>query len=139
MWAELRSIDRLEYTCQRPDGPDAEVFAEDVLSWGAFGRIVWLDDRPVVAIGAVQQWPGNFVGFAFATDEFPKVAVTATRFVRRVLLPTCRNMGMKRAEARTIVSHTESHRWLEVVGAVRESRLKSWGKHGEDFYVYRWD
>jgi hypothetical protein len=98
-----------------------------------FGRA-----RAVVVVGAQEFWPGRWSVCAFATDEFTHVVLAVTRFVKRVMIPALIRDGAQRAQCASHAKHTDAHRWLEMLGAEHEGTLRSFGKDGADFLVYRW-
>lgn len=97
-------------------------------------------ERPIAVIGAVEPWPGCWDVWLFATEEFPLIAFSMTKYVRKVFIPALLERGMKRAHCRSIVGHTKNHAWLRENGANLEHErvLKSWGKDGEDFVMFTW-
>lgn len=94
-------------------------------------------DRPIAAIGAVPMWPGVWSVWMFATPEFHKIGKSMTKYVRDIMIPNLRKHG-HRAECRSHRNHKKAHRWLEMLGAKRESTLESFGKDKQDFFVYAW-
>ena len=137
--ARLRDADRREiFATRRTDEPDA-LAVEIIRYWGPIGWVATHNDRPVALVGATETWPGVWSAWMMATDEFPMVARRVTRFVKRVMIPGLVDLGAHRCEARSIDGHTEAHRWLRVLGATEEARLRRYGRNGEDFLVFRFD
>ncbi len=96
------------------------------------------DGMPVAAVGATRLWPGVWQVGMFATALWPEVALGATRHVKRWLMPAVREAGAHRAHAFSLATHHEAHRWLEWLGASRETTLRGWGRGGEDFILFAW-
>lgn len=134
----MRPADRVEVHATRWDDDDDQL-AREVMSYPT--RLRWIachKDEPVAVIGAVNLWPGSFSVFMFATDNIRHIGLDLTRFAKYSMIPMLLDMGGWRGEARSMASHTEAHRWLEALGAKRESTLRCYGKNGEDFYNYVW-
>lgn len=118
---------------------DRDEFAGQVLKSSNLGYVLHADDgTPVVCGGAVPLWPGVWSVWMFATDRFDEIAIATHRFAKEVFFPTLENVGYVRLECRSIATHTTAHRWLEGLGARKESIVQSYGKGGEDFYLYCW-
>lgn len=96
-------------------------------------------ERPIAMGGVTEMWPGVWCGWALATNEFPRIAAPLTRWVRRKAMPAIKRAGAHRLEVRSIESHTQSHRWLEILGFEREAVLRGYGRSQENFVVYRWE
>lgn len=94
-------------------------------------------ERPIAIIGAMPCWPGVWSAWLFGTDEFDKISLSLTKWVKKVFIPTLQTKA-HRAECRAICSNTAAIRWLETCGGTREATLKGFGKNKEDFYVYAW-
>jgi len=133
----LRDQDWREIRATRPfHSPDR--IAHDVTRFSLIGRVAATDDgRPAAAIGAAPIFPGVLAVWMFATDDWPRVAVALTRWVRRQMMPDLLRLG-HRAECRSLASHVVAHRWLESFGFVREAVLKDFGAHLETFHLYAW-
>lgn len=133
----LRQADREELaaTCWRLDSALLARTADAC----RLGFVAAADDgTPVAAFGATEAWPGVWQVGMFATARWPEVALAATRHARRVLMPAVRDTGAHRAHAFSLATHTEAHRWLEWLGASRETTLRGWGRGGEDFILFAW-
>jgi len=118
---------------------DPTALALDVMHWGGLSWAACWNGAPVAALGAVEQWPGVWSCWMFATDDIPHIGLSLTRFAKYRMIPAIRDLGGHRGEARSMVDHTEAHRWLRSIGAREEARLSGYGKHGEDFLVFSWD
>jgi hypothetical protein len=116
-----------------------EGLAADVMRAGEYGFVISLDEEPVAAIGAAPNWPNVWNVWMFSTDKWPKVALSVTKFVRRVMIPNLYKAGATRVHCMSIAGHSVAHRWLESLGAIKGNREPGWGKNGEDFFMFRWD
>jgi hypothetical protein len=138
--ANLRPADRLEAHATRWNDSDEDL-ATEIMAWaGGVSWIAALPDtgEPVAVLGACNVWPGYWSCFMMTTDKFPQIGFPLTKFAKNRMIPLLMELGGWRGEARSMVSHTEAHRWLEALGAKRESTLKCYGKNGEDYFNYVW-
>lgn len=133
----IRDEDWAEARATRADEHKMRLAVDVVKRWGPTGAVLGFD-HPVCVVGATQRWPNVWTAWMFATDEFPSIAKSVTRYVKDVLLPTVRNVGMVRADAKSLASHVAAHRWMEITGARFDVKLERFGKNGEDFVQYRW-
>jgi hypothetical protein len=95
-------------------------------------------DMPVAVVAAIECWPGFYSVGMFATDAWPEVACSLTRWARRRMAASLLAAGAHRMECRTIEGHETAHRWLERLGAVREAVMPDMGRNRETFYLYAW-
>lgn len=139
----MREMDAKELFATRYDD-DPDALAVDVLTrWGPMWWVAGHSklQRPIAVIGATQRWPGMWQVGMFATDDFGQIGLGLTRWVLRRMIPTIREApgGVRRAEAYSIEGHDVAHRWLEMLGAVRDPvPLDGYGKCGETFHNYVW-
>lgn len=132
----MRDWDRREVFATRWDDNAAEL-VDMIMAGGEFGWVAG-EDQPIAAFGAVPTWQGNWQVWMFATDRWPEVALGVTRFIKKVMIPALEEAGCHRAECRSMEGHEVAHRWLESLGADKESELPNYGRNGETFYLYRW-
>jgi hypothetical protein len=111
-------------------------FAKIIANWGGPGWVAYKDLEPVVAFGAAPLWKGVCSVWAFGTDRFPEVGLSVTRFMRKTMAPMLIEMGVHRAECKSMEGHTEAHAWLESLGLSREAEHPGYGSNGETFYTY---
>lgn len=109
-----------------------------VMASGAFRWGVYLDGRPVAMIGATPKWPRVWTAWAFATDDWPRVVLSATRHVRSFMIPALYNAGAIRVEATAMEAHTDARKWLTRLGATPGNPLANYGKDGQTFITYSW-
>ncbi|POF29605.1 hypothetical protein [Roseibium marinum] len=100
---------------------------------------IWYDGQPAAAYGfsrASAFDPEHWQAWAFGTPRFRRCVPMMTRHItslRPQIVRECR-----RLQVITLVDHDIAHGWIEALGAKREGRLRSYGRGGEDFYVYAW-
>lgn len=133
----LRERDREEVFALRYDEDPARL-AMDTYNCGDFQWIAYLDGRPVASIGAFPVWPNVWTVWAYGTDDWPKVALTLTKHVRRFMIPGLVNAGARRAHCFAMASHDDARRWLTALGAEEEAKLDNYGKDGQAFVCYSW-
>lgn len=105
---------------------------------GDFAMCCALDDRPVCCLGWAELHPGVLEAWAYGTDEFPKVSTELTKFVKRQLRPSLLGqLGIHRMQAISRSDHVKAHRWLGVLGFVKESVLSAYGSDGADYIMFR--
>jgi hypothetical protein len=134
----LRKSDKMEVFATRwtENGDD---LADAILSYGDFGWIACSDDHvPVAAFGAVPMWNGVWSVWMFSTDRWPEVSISVTRFIKKIMTPALEESGYHRAECRSLAENTVSHKWLEMLGASKESEVRNYGRNGETFYIFSW-
>lgn len=136
----MREWDRRELFATRWD-EDPDHLAMDVMQrWGEHCWVAGEDRQAIAVIGAMQTWPGMWSVGMFATDDFPRIGLPLTRWVRQVMIPHIVQQGVRRGECKSMEGHTMAHRWLELLGAKREGEpLKNYGKNGETFHTYVWE
>lgn len=134
----MRAKDREEiFATQWTD--DQFTFANQVLRCGDFGFVLHaVDGEPVVCLGAVPMWAGVWSVWMFATDRFDEIALSTHRFAKKTFFPALDQGGWHRLECRSLGTHEVAHRWLEALGAYKESEATKYGKAGESFIVYCW-
>jgi hypothetical protein len=136
----LRADDAAEIFATRfTDSPD-ELAAEAFSRWGNFSYIAFADDgMPVASVGATPLWGGVWAGWMMATDRFGEVGKPLTKWMRKVMIPSVVEAGCHRAEARSSAAHATAHRWMEMLGAKRESVLRRYGREQQDFILFVWE
>lgn len=136
----MRAADAHEiFSTSNADSPEA--YVEDMMVLKRAGLAGWVASRdgvPIAALGLMPMWQNVVTVWMFATDDFPKIAMHLTRFVRRNLVPALTAGGVHRAQCFSMNGHVMAQRWLEILGAKREGVAKGFGKSGEDFTLYSW-
>ena len=131
--SHMRDWDKKEIFATRWTDDPADVAASCVAA-GAFSWVASLE-RPICAIGGAPMWPGVWSMWMFATDEWPIISTSVTKFVRRVMLPKLWAVGAHRLECRAMEGHPSGN-WLKFFGAEREGPLVKYGKDQKTFYTY---
>lgn len=134
----LREGDRREAFALRATNPDD--LAREVVE-GYRDGVNWCAalERPIAMGGVAELWPGVWEGWMLATDEFPAIGLPMTKWIKATVMPALKKAGCHRWEVKSIATHDNAHRWLEVLGFEREAVLKAYGRGREDFVVYRWE
>lgn len=133
----MRAWDRREIFATRSDDSDA-AFLCAVLATGDVSWIAGEGEEPIAVFGCAPVWPGVWSMWFLATDELSKIGLSVTKFVMRRIIPGLFERGAHRLECRSMEGHGDAHRWLETLGAHRESTLREYGRSREDFRVYVW-
>jgi hypothetical protein len=107
-------------------------------STGWFSTVALFNGKPVAAYGAYMQRPQFFRVWMFATDDWSRVALTVTRDIRQRMMPAMLETGAVRADCWSMDGHDVAHRWLEMLGAVREASLEDYGPTRRAFHCYAW-
>ena len=109
----------------------------DVMARSNFSWVAWLDDKPQAVFGGGEVRPGVWSMFAFATDEFPRLALGLTRFATKTVIPTLfGELGAHRLQCESHEAHADAHRWLELLGAGQEAVLRGYGKDGSNYLLF---
>lgn len=134
----MRAADAREiYACRWKYDP-LDV-ARQVCALSRFGFVAWTPDgEPAAVVCAREDWPGLYQVAMFATDAWPRVAASATRFCMQAIRPAMIAAGCRRAEARSAATHAQAHAWLHRLGFVAECRLPAYGKDNEEFILFAW-
>jgi hypothetical protein len=100
---------------------------------------VFDDPGPVAVGGMLLHRPNVATLLFFATDDFKdKVAADFTRFVKQRLFAEYRKRGVHRIECAALAEYDEMHRWLKVLGLVREAVMLGFGRAGETYLQFSW-
>jgi RimJ/RimL family protein N-acetyltransferase len=134
----MREWDRREIFALRFD-EDVDAFAAAAIGCGPVSWVAGLDDKPIAAFGCAPMWPNVWSMWFFATDNLGQIGISVTRLIVRSIVPMLFEAGAHRLEARSMEGHIDAQRWLEVIGAKRETTLKGYGRGAEDFHVYTWE
>lgn len=134
----MRADDAREIFATRwSDYPDDVVRSILGTPWPRY--VFAFDGFPTCAIGAMQLWPGMWSVWMFATDDWPRVALSVTKHARRVMMPDLVKAGARRASCASLDTHHSAHRWLESLGAEFDATMPGYGKGGETFFLFSWE
>lgn len=93
--------------------------------------------RPICIGGTIEGRPNVITLLFFATDEFPEIAVSITRFIRSELFPRYFAAGIHRIEAVSLARYGQIHKWLRTIGLEKETGpMLGYGKRGEAFIQF---
>lgn len=134
----LRNDDRREL--QAVHGDIAEDDLADQLTRGSqHSAVCLLRGRPVCAMGLVPVGATNTAAlWLLSTPEVTKVGIGLTRELRRDIPKALVKLGYSRAQAVSMCDNKQANRWMKLLGATTESKLKKFGRNGEDFFMQRW-
>lgn len=136
--SRMRQRDRDEIFATRWDD-DIDRMVKEIMGGGEFGFVAGDDNGlPIAAFGAIPVWNGVWEVWMFATDEWKRIALDVTKFGHRTFFPALESTGYHRLQCRSLSTHTVAHRWLESMGAHKESELPNYGRNGETFYLFCW-
>lgn len=96
------------------------------------------DGTPVGVAGMIRHRPNVITLLFFATEQFSEIGSDLTRFVRKVLFPKYKELGVHRIECASIEGYAETHRWLEVLGLQQEAVMPGYGRGGETYIQFSW-
>lgn len=95
------------------------------------------DGTPICIGGAIEGRPNVLTLLLFATDDFGKIAVPITRFIRDEFFPRFFAAGVHRIEAVSLDGYAHVHAWLRVIGLEPETGpMLGYGKRGEAFVQF---
>ena len=115
-----------------------EDLAAGMVAAGGIATVALSDGVPVAAYGAYLGRPQIWTVWMFATDRWPEVALSVTRNIRRSMMPAMLDGDAVRADCWSMEGHDVAHRWLEVLGAVREATVEDFGPTRKSFHCYSW-
>lgn len=131
----MREWDKKEiYATRWTEDPYA--LTQDVMRHPEFAWTFGIE-QPIAVLSGWTPWPGYWEVCMFATDEFPRIALSMTKFVKNWVIPRLSEFA-HRVDCRSMEGHIEAQNWLELLGAKRENTLERYGKNQETFFTYRW-
>ena len=137
--ARMRADDRREVMAGRFVDDDMEL-ATDLIAgkhWCfAMFALCADDETPIAIIGGRLRWPGVGSIIMIATDDWPKIARAATRWVKRVAIPKIVDPVCHRSQCEAWEGNLVTLRWLARLGYRVEGRLEAYGKNREGFLQY---
>ena len=136
----MRKTDRDEVMATRWNANDNDNDADFALScFKSLGSsFVAINKKgvPVIIGGVAMNAPGIGTAWMVGTDDWPSVALEVSRFCRKSIKKYLKSEDIHRIHAYSSVFHSDSHKWLELVGMKRGPLLKKWGKNHEDFILF---
>ena len=98
--------------------------------------VALLDGEPVVAFGGTERFPKVWLVWMFATDQWTKVALSVTRFVRRQMMVEINRYEPVRLDCWSMDGHYTAHQWLEAFGFIREATVEDYSSAGKTYHCY---
>ena len=133
----LRALDAEEIFPLTWSGKPEDLAALTIAA-GGISTVALSGGAPVAAYGAYLSRPLCWTVWMFATDRWSEVALPVTRDIRRRMMPLMLEGGAVRADCWSMDGHDVAHRWLEVLGAVREASIEDHGPTRKTFHCYSW-
>ena len=93
---------------------------------------------PIAVWGASPLRPATVSVWMFATDHWPLVAKSVTAHIKRKLRHDLMDRDLVRAECWSHEDHVQAHRWLEVLGAVREATVEDYCANRAAYHCFSW-
>lgn len=100
--------------------------------------VAYHDGLPAAYMGAKEIHKGLWSLAGFGTDDWVKVWKDLTRTGRRELVPILIENGARRAHCISPSDHHDTHRWLRMLGATEELRMRNYGLDGRDYTMLAW-
>lgn len=92
---------------------------------------------PICMIGISVAAPGLGEAHMVATNDFPKIGLAVTAWVKGVMIPHL-EMEFRRVECRALAANRRAVQWLRYLGAREECALANYGMNGETFLQFAW-
>lgn len=103
------------------------------------GRIAWVNGKPAAFIAFTEDRPSVWTVSMFGTDDFKAAAFACMRWCRETAANLIETRGGRRLQCDSHIEHTEAHKFLITLGAVKEGPpMKHFGKDGSDFQRFVW-
>lgn len=132
----MRDADRIEISAMMHKlAPDE--LAHHIVARCKHGFVVGTEE-PIAVAAANEVWPGRYEVMMFATDKWPKVALSATRQIKKKVIPAMLKDGLKLAFCFVHAEHKIAYDWLISLGFKENNALPEWGKNGEEFKLMVW-
>ena len=135
----MREWDRREIFATKFFDREEEQLLEAVMAAGPVSWVAYSELEPVAVFGCAPMWPGVWSMWFFATDSLHKIGLGVTKLIIRYIVPMLWEGGAHRLQCHSMEGHVEAQRWLETIGASRETTLRAFGRDGQDFHVYVWE
>jgi hypothetical protein len=137
--AHMREIDRRECYAQLPDdAPTASIAAWCLQNSSGHAYVAYRDGQPRLVFGTAPMTVNCFSVWALGMVGARATIPAVSHFFVDYEIPRRIDEGFNCAEARSIVEHAEAHRWMRGLGAEQLGASFQYGKHGEEFVLFRW-
>ena len=100
------------------------------------GLTVFHQDVPVACLVAWGHGPGHWSCGMIATDHWPKVAGSTSRYLKRYLRVVLLGQRVRRLSCVVDARYDVATRWLRFLGFEREGCLRRYGADGRDFQMF---
>ena len=137
--SRMREADRREVMAGRFEDSDSGLIDDLYVARELCFALLCLftdDQTPVAIIGGRLRWPGVAGILMIATDDWPKIARAATRWVARVAIPKIVDPVCHRSQCEAWEGNLVTMRWLSRLGYRVEGQLEAYGKNREGFLQY---
>ena len=102
------------------------------------GWIGYRGDEPIAVLGMSMMHPNVSQVWMYATDRWPLVALSLTKFAKKTIIRLLKDSGTHRAQCFSIEGHDVAHDWLNMLGATEECVAPNYGRNGEAFHLFAW-
>ena len=134
----LRPADEEEVMCQVPANMRIDHMAYNLLFSGdTFAARI--GDQPVGFFGTSIINAACLSVWALGTRDMWRAVGAMNRFLIDEHLPARITQGYHCMEARSIVTHTDAHRWIKQLGGKQHGEPFAFGRNREKFLLFRWD
>ena len=103
---------------------------------GFHGVAINKEGEPVVIGGVAINTPKVGTAWMVGTDKWLTVAHEVSRFCKKSIKTIFEGDDVHRIQAFSAIFHTDSHRWLKLVGMQPTNLLPMWGKDKDDFIIF---
>ena len=137
--AHLRPRDYEEAYCQIDPKTKRHELAYWLVTnaWRAY--VAYVNGKPAAVFGTTPISICQQSVWALGTKQMPRAIPAITKLFVSEIVPAGIAAGFQGMEARTIVTHTQAHRWMEATGAkLITPEPYPYGRDGELFYTYHW-
>lgn len=135
----MRGRDFEEFTAVNPADSRKDLAHLLVRKYGGRPDILcaWWLGQPVCVGAFLEVRPRVISLMMFATQDFPRVGLGLTRFIKKQMFPRLIAAGVHRIEAISLDGYAEVHGWLRVLGLEQETEpMRNYGKRGESFVQF---
>jgi hypothetical protein len=115
-----------------------EQFARFLHSRDGFHWVGYCEGFPAALIGAYPQREGLWGLYGFGTNAWQKIWRSVTITAKRDMMQAVLATNARRADCLSLADHTESHKWLEYLGASHKAEMPQYGIKGQDYILFSW-
>lgn len=136
--ANMRQQDRDEVMCQVAPGTRTWEIAYGMLmgsdAWVAYDK----QDRAACFFGVSPINVAALSVWAIGTRHMWRTVAEVSKFLVTEVMPHKIEQGYRSMEARSLLGHSQAHKWMEELGGKRTGEPFEFGSGGELFVQYRW-